>query len=193
MESRPGPVVAVALFLLLVTLGGCRQTHEGWEPPVEETSTRFLQREADEALRWVDAARAGLAESDGPAVERLSAAAQALQRLTLYYLPLVEARERVYNAHRFTYYGESGRAEAELEAVERILDHVVEVGGPRLFKVLTPELDLVGEAKAAIRGAPNEAPELLRELATKLNLATLKGELELPEDWPPEVSPTGQS
>jgi hypothetical protein len=192
MEARPAPCLAFAFFLLLAALGGCRYPHEGWEPPVEETSTRFLQQEADEALRWVDAARAELAASDGPAAERLSAAAQALQRLTRYYLPLLEARERVYNAHRSAYYGESGRAEAEIKAVELILDGVVEVGGPRLLRGLTPALDLVSEAKAAIRGAPNEAPQLLRELAVRLNLATLKGELELHGNWPPESPVVGQ-
>jgi hypothetical protein len=159
---------------------------------VEETSTRLLQQEADEALRFVEAARADLAGSEGPAAERLSEAAQALQRLTLYYLPLLEARERVYNAHRFVYYGETGRAETEINAVEEILDRVVELGGTPLLRALTPALDLVGEAKAAIPGAPNEAPRLLKELAVKLNLATLKGELELPGDWPPQDPATSR-
>jgi len=192
METRPAPLLAVTLSVLLVTVGGCRQTHEGWEPPVEETSTRLLKQEADAALRFVDAARADLVGSEGPAAEHLSSATRALQRLTLYYLPLLDARERIYNAHRFLYYGETGRAERELNAVEQILDHVVEVGGHQLFTVLTPSLDLVGEAKAAIRGAPSEAPRLLKDLAIKLNLATLKGELELPGDWPPQDPATGR-
>jgi hypothetical protein len=186
MKTRPVPLFAIALSFLLVILGGCRRTHEGWEPPVEETSTRLLKQEADEALRFVDAARADLAGSQGPAAEHMSSAVQALQRLTLYYLPLLEARERIYNAHRFLYYGEMGRAERELDAAERILDHVVEIGGHRLFTALAPSLDLVGEAKAAIRGAPDEAPRLLKDLAVKLNLATLKGELELSGGWPPQ-------
>ena len=52
METPPAPLLAVTLSLLLVTVGGCRQTHEGWEPPGEQTSTRLLQQEADAALRF---------------------------------------------------------------------------------------------------------------------------------------------
>jgi hypothetical protein len=151
-----------------------------------------LQQEAEEALHLVDTARATLDQGEDQAAERLVEAAQALERLSRYYLPLLEARERVYNAHRFVYYGETGRAEAEIKRVERILNDVVEVGGQRLFKVLTPALDLVGEAKPAIRGAPEEAPHLLRELAVRLNLASLKGELELSGNWPPESLPPSQ-
>ena len=180
MKTRLSSPLAVALFVVLVGLGGCRQSHEGWEPPVEETSTRFLQQEAEEALRLVDAAYSDLAGTEGPAKGRLSEAADALRRLTVYYLPLLEARERVYNAHRFFYYGESARADAEIKTVEQILDGVVELGGARLLRVLSPAIDLVGEAQAAIHGAPEEVPQLLRDLAIKLNLATLKGELELP-------------
>lgn len=192
METRVAPLLAGALSLLLVTLGGCRQAHEGWEPPVEETSTRLLQQEAEKALHRVESARNALEENEEQAAERLAEASRALERLSRYYLPLLEAKERVYNAHRFVYYGETGRAEAEINRVQRILNGVVEAGGERLFKVLTPALDLVGEAKAAIRGAPEEAPHLLRDLAVRLNLASLKGELELPGDWPQESPPTSR-
>lgn len=187
METRAAPLLACALSLMLVTLEGCREAHEGWEPPVEETSTRLLQQEAEEALQKVDAARMALEKDEEPAAQGLAEASRALERLSRYYLPLLEARERVYNAHRFVYYGETSRAEAEIDRVQRMLNGVVETGGQRLLKVLAPALDLAGEAKAAIRGAPEEAPHLLKDLAVRLNLASLKGELELSGDWPPEA------
>jgi len=188
MRTGSSLLVAAALLVLLVTPGGCRHPHEGWQPPFEVSSTRLLQQEADVALRLVGAARADLAGSNGPADERLSGAVRALERLTVYYLPLLEAKERTYNAHRFLFYGERGRADTELTIVREILDGTVEAGGEPLLELFVPALDLVGEAQAAVRGAPEKAPAILKELAVKLNLMLLKGDLALPDDWPPRTA-----
>ena len=78
---------------LLLLLTGCGRLHQGWEPPLEETSTRFLQQETDEALRLVQAAQEAVATETHHADEDLAGAARALERISLYYLPMLEARE----------------------------------------------------------------------------------------------------
>jgi hypothetical protein len=179
------------MLVLSVLLGlsvGCKQPHPGWEPPLEETSTRFLQKEVDEALQLV---RDALQESreSGQAEDSLRGAVRALSRMSQYYLPLLEARERTYNAHRFFYYGEQLRARAEMETVGTILEGVV-ADGPTLLPVMREALDLVSEAKTAVTANSDEAPELMRMLASKLNYMGLKGKLEVPQGWLAE-SPDG--
>jgi len=172
------------LALLSLLAAGCSQRDAGWEPPLEETSTRVLRTEVDDALRLAREARHDVRSDPDQAAERLDDALRALQRLDEYYLPLVEARERTYNAHRFLYFGEKHRARDEIETVETILDGVAATGGGELQPALKEPLDLVSEAKAAVMATSENAPDLVKSLAIKLNFMALKGRLELPDDWP---------
>jgi hypothetical protein len=169
---------------LLLASQGCKQPHPGWEPPLEETSTRFLQAQVDEALGFVQRAQRDLRGDPGQAEAKLRDAARALERMSGYYLPLLEARERAYDAHRFLYYGETSRARAELEAVEEILDTVAETGGPVLQPALREPLDLASEAKAAVIAGTDNAADSIRTLTILLNQMALRGGLDLPDDWP---------
>lgn len=169
---------------LLLVSWGCKQPHPGWEPPLEETSTRFLGVQVEKALECVHRAERDVRSNPEQAGERLADAVRALERISRYYLPLLEARERAYDAHRFLYYGERYRARTELEAVENTLDSVAETGGAALQPALKKPLDLVSEAKAAVIAGTDTAPDLIKSLAIKLNLMALKGGLELPRDWP---------
>lgn len=179
-------VTAVALLgLILLLTGGCKTPHPGWEPPLEETSTRFLATQVDDALRSLRRARRDVRSKPGDAEGKLDDALRALERMAKYYLPLLEARERTYDAHRFYYYGETRRARAELEAVEEIVDEVAGGGGSPLEAAMKRPLDLVSEAKAAVMAKSDSAPERIKSLAIQLNFMALKGGLELPDDWPP--------
>ena len=109
---------------------------------------------------------------------------RALERMSKYCLPLLEARQRSYDAHRFLYLGEKHRARTEIQAVEHILDEVAEAAGPKLLPAIKEPLDLVSEAKAAVMATSDKTPGLVKSLALKLHYLTLKGELELPDDWP---------
>jgi len=181
---RLGTHHAILVALLLVA-SGCKQPHQGWEPPLEETSTRFLQGQVEEALQLVRASRAVVRNNPEQAEQKLDGSVRALERMSRYYLPLLEARERAYDAHRFLYYGELHRASAEIEAVEKILDNVAKEGGPALQPAMQEPLDLVSEAKGAVLASSKDAPDRIKTLAIKLNLMALKGGLELPDDWPP--------
>jgi hypothetical protein len=182
-KTRSGTHVLV-LGVLLLLPGGCRQPHQGWEPPLEETTTRFLQTEVGEAIKIVRDAQRYVRSKPELADERLDGAVRALERMSKYYLPLLEARERTYDAHRFLYFGEGHRARTELQAVEDILDLVAETGGAELLPAMKEPLDLVSEAKAAVMASSEKAPELIKSLAVKLDQMALKGDLQLPHDWP---------
>jgi hypothetical protein len=188
VSNTRSATTALILGALLLVSGGCRQSHQGWEPPLEATSTRFLQNQVEEALQFVRGARADVLTKPERARQSLDGAVRALRRMSDYYLPLLEARERAYNAHRFLYYGEIRRATTEVEAVEGILDQVAKTGDQRLVASLKEPLDLVSEAKAAVLAASDEAPDLIKSLAIELNYMTLKGKLKIPDDWPPPES-----
>jgi hypothetical protein len=174
----------VVLGTLLLFVGGCKQPHQGWEPPLEETSTRFLQTQVENALRFVRSAQDDVRSNPEKAEQRLLDAVRALEGMSRYYLPLLEARERSYDAHRFLYHGERHRARSEIEAVEKILDTIAAAGGTALQPTMKDPLDLVSEAKAAVIAESENAPELIKSLAIKLNFMALKGQLELHDDWP---------
>ena len=181
--SRHGTQLVI-LGTLLLFAGGCKQPHQGWEPPLEETSTRFLQTQVEKALRFVRSAQDDVRSNPEKVEQRLDGAVRALEGMSRYYLPLLEARERTYDAHRFLYHGERHRARSEIEAVEKILDTVAAAGGTSLQPTMKDPLDLVSEAKAAVIAKSENAPELIKSLAIKLNLMALKGQLELYDDWP---------
>jgi len=177
-EGSAGRRLALVLLTSLLALsGGCERTRQGWEPPLEETSTRFLQTRVDEALRLVNAAREGLGASGGLPQEQLTAAANTLAWISEYYLPLLEARERAYNAHRLYYYGDEAQTASQLDSIERILDEVAAAGGEGLTRELKEPLDLVAELRAAMKGAPEKVPDLLKALAVRLNLMAVRGGL----------------
>jgi hypothetical protein len=178
---RVGLLIVAAFVIGVLTPFPQRGTHEGWEPPLEETSTRFLQDQAEEARRLLDAAREEIRSQTGDPEGQLSVAAQTLERMTLYYLPLLEARERAYDAHRLYYYGEEGRAAAHLDAIEGILDAMANAA-PEIFLELKEPLDLVAEARAGLKATPDDVPRLLKTLAVRLNLMALKGNLLFPDE-----------
>jgi hypothetical protein len=181
----------MVLGVLVLFSGGCRQPHQGWEPPLEETSTRFLQSQVDETLQFVRGAQTAIRVDPEQVEQRLDGAVRTLERMSKYYLPLLEAREHAYNAHRLLYLDAKHRAKTEIQAVEDILGSVAEHGGARILPAIEEPLDLVSEAKAAVMARSDRAPDLIKSLAVKLNYLALKGELEIPENWPPSESGGG--
>ena len=183
MNSMRGFSVLILVGLLLV-LNGCKQPHPGWEPPLEETSTRFLQDEVGEALELIRNARVDVHVDPAQAEGQLVKASRALERVSIFYLPLLEAREHAYDAHRLVYFNQKNRARTHIEAVESILDTMAEKGGPRILPALEEPLGLASEAKAAIMAKSDRAPDHIKSLARKLNYMAWRGELEIPSDWP---------
>jgi hypothetical protein len=178
MSYREG-LPTLYLALLAFFASGCAQQPEGWIPVLEETSVHVLQTKTKTVMAHLQIAREKLRTDPHGAEEALDLADEELKRFSAYTLPLLDARERSYNAYRLYYLGEEDNAAGELDRIEKILVSMAEDGGPPLARELEKPLEMLADAKAAIAADPAEAPEFLRELATRLNLMFLKIELVL--------------
>jgi hypothetical protein len=105
-----------------------------------------------------------------------------LDHLLRYYLPLLDARERSYNAYRHFYLGETDQTLRELDEIEALLLGVSELDDGRLLDEMQDPLEKVEDARAALRVGSGQAADDLEALATTLNFLVLKGELVLPGD-----------
>ena len=165
---------------LLTTLGGllaCSSVEAPGRAVVISPEVPFLDSQVARALGSVHEARSALPADDERAIEALGDAEAALVRLQSYYLPLLEARQRASNAHQLAADGQVTRAQGELEKIEAILLALARAGGEQAGLQVRDPLDLLEEARVALaRNAP-EAPDRLEELAARLELMLLKGEL----------------
>ena len=172
------PSAVSLLFLTLLSLAaGCEQGPEGWTPVLEETSTVFMELETQRLMGHVQRAIETLESDPQGARAELRDAESTLEHLLDYYLPLVDARERAYNAYRrFFLEDEAGVAE-DLAEIEEILTEMAEnAEGQRLL-----EIESLGESVATTRMATaaggGQGQEALESLARRLNQAALKGDL----------------
>jgi hypothetical protein len=167
------------LALLWFSASGCVRQPEKWSPVLEETSVDVLQTKTEKALNHLHVAQEKMQIDPVDAKEALDSAEEDLRSISAYYLPLLDARERSYKAYRFYCLREKKRAVTELDRIEQTLTRMAEDGSPQLVKELDTPLEGIADARTAILADPEAAPELLRELATKLNLMFLKIELVL--------------
>lgn len=182
MIGRSKGFVGAFCGVLLVTFVSCNGSPEGWSPVFEQTSTGFLQTETENVAARVAEARAALDTEPEKASSALAQAEDSLQHLLTYYLPLLEARERSYNAYRHFILDETARTEAELDRVEAILLKVAEGGhGGHLLRELQEPLERLEDARASLDVDADEASQALISLATELNFFLLKGGLVMNE------------
>jgi hypothetical protein len=165
---------------LLTTLGGplaCSSVEAPGRAVVISPEVPFLESQVTRALGSLHEARSTLPADDDRALAALAEAEAALVRLQSYYLPLLEARQRASNAHQLAADGQVTRAQKQLEDIEAILLALARGGGEQTGRQVQDPLDLLEEARVALaRNAP-EAPDRLEELAARLELMLLKGEL----------------
>jgi len=170
----------VLLLVLGCLLAGCGAGHD-WTPGPEETSTRFLDAEVEEALRSLDGVEVALREDPEKVAPTLDDARYPLLRLRDYYLPLLQARGSAYNALRWYYLGKPRRTLGELEAIESILFRINDRGDPQLSRELDSPLETLVDAAAAVRAGRADAPKLLESLGSQIHLMLVKGGLALRE------------
>ena len=170
--------VWTACALTLLALAGCRQAPEGWIPVLEETSTTFLRSATESIAAHVRSARSALPGDPHAASAELIKAESTLDHLLTYYLPLLDARERAYNAYRHHQLGRTAETERELDQIERILIEVAHDGGP-LPRAMTEPLERLEDARAAIEAGTDDAAGALEALALRLNSLLVKGGLVL--------------
>lgn len=166
------------LFLILAGVaGGCQDRPEGWVPVLEETSTGFLEVETGRALEQVRAARETATTDPAGAEDALRAAETSLEHLMVYYLPLLQARERAYNAYRASFLADKGRAMQELARIEELLESMAEATSGAPLQELQSLGEALEDARLAVESGPEEALSALEVLARRLNQAAVKGDL----------------
>lgn len=165
-----GEIRRVLLAALL--LSSC-VSREG-VPVSEEPTAVALQPIAADVLDEVLAARrsAETAERD----RHLELAESGLRKLNEYYLPLLDAKDRAYEAYRL-YYLNPQAIIAELAEIERSLTSIASARGRHVEASIVPALELVAEARAAVDVGSPTAPKHLHDLARRLSYMLLKGEL----------------
>jgi chromosome segregation ATPase len=139
----------------------------------------YLSSEVDRALHSLRDARRDVTAEVPAAREALDEAEAALVRLQAYYLPVLEARQRAFNARLHAVNGELGKAESELGRIEAILLALARSGGEDVGRQIEEPLDLVEEARIALARSSPDAPARLEALAERLELMLFKGDLVL--------------
>ena len=180
--TRPSRQLTLAgAALTLLALAGCNRAPAGWTPVLEQTSTAFLKTETEEVASHVRLARAELPTKPAKAAAELAKAEDGLDHLLTYYLPVLDARERAYNAYRHYQLGRTQETNRELEEVETILMGIAETGHGHLLREMEQPLETLEDARAALDVDSDEATEALRTLAARLNFLLLRGGLVLNE------------
>lgn len=155
-------------------LSSC-QGKEGF-PISEEATAVALKPIATAALDEVRAARRSSETEKAERDEHLQRAESHLRKLTEYYLPLLDARDRAYEAYRL-YYLRPAAVGAELTRIEEILRSIAEARGSRVEASMVDALELVTEARTEIAVDSASASKHLQNLARRLSYMLLKGEL----------------
>lgn len=172
-----GLLLAAVLLVLLLSWLLARDNGNQWVPGPEEASTRFLNIEIERALTAVDAGMAALPADPRAARRSLSEAKAPLLRLRHYYLPLVEARTGAHGALSWYHLGEPQRALDELQRVEEVLLEMSALGDPQLSRELDEALQTVVQARAAVTAKRDDAPGILEDLGSRLNVLLVRGGL----------------
>ena len=179
MKEQTRQLILAGAVLTLLALAGCNRTPAGWTPVLEETSTGFLKTETEEVASRVRLAQADLPANPEKAAAELAKAEAGLDRLLTYYLPVLDARERAYNAYRHYQLGSSKETERELDEVEAILMSIAETEHGHLLRAMEEPLETLEDSRAALDVDSDEATRQLRTLAIRLNNLLLRGGLVL--------------
>jgi hypothetical protein len=144
---------------------------------MEETSTAFLEAETERVLERVRSAREEVLVDPARAEGTLREAEASLEHLTAYYLPLLQARERAYNAYRSFFLDDQGRVARELAKIEGLLEGMAASASGVRLQELQSLAEVLADARMAVESGPEQGRTALEALARALNQAALKGDL----------------
>jgi hypothetical protein len=167
-------------MVALLTLGGlagCQSVEAPGPTAVVSPAVPFLTAEVDRAVQALHEAREALPSDGHRASEALDEAEAALSRLQSYYFPLLETRQRASNARQLAANGDIRRAEAELGHIEETLLALAGSLGGEIGRQVEEPLNLLEDARVALARRSPDAPARLEQLAERLELMLLKGEL----------------
>jgi hypothetical protein len=181
--GMPNVAVRSALALGMGVLAvACGPESGGWPRLVPSPAAPFLSAEVATALDALREGRTALPPDAAAGREALDEADAALSRLKTFYLPVLEASRRAYNAHQLAALGDTERAQGELDRIETILLAAAEAGPLEVARELEEPLDSLEEARVSLASASPETPQRFEWLAERLELILLKGELVLKQD-----------
>ena len=143
----------------------------------EEISTTFLRTETLATLRLVQEAKQKLPDNPGEAIQVLDEAEASLQHITSYYHPLLDAKERTYNAYGLYARGDSARATGELDLIEKGLLSVAEGADESIAAEIKQPMEALADVRVAMTGTQVEAAASFETLARRLNAMLVKGRL----------------
>jgi hypothetical protein len=144
---------------------------------LDETSMVVLRRQTTRVLEEVRKAKQQLGRSEEDVNAALKRAEEDLERLSSYYLPLLEISQRADKAYRLVNTGEREGALKELEVIEaELLAMAKGVGDLDLGALEKPAEDAV-DARLAISRGSEDALEKLDALAIQLRAMLVKGRL----------------
>lgn len=175
--------LALGIVLLLVFFLHLRPTTGGTAgqplpPPTTGTSYRPLTEETERALRAIAEARRSLREDPDAAEAHLQRTATSLRRMRDYYLPLVDARARAYDARFCQLRGDTRRAARELETVEEIF-LAASARDEHVARCLRQPLVTLIQARSEVARGASAAADRIEQLGREVNLLILKGDLAL--------------
>ena len=172
----------VSLSLLVVSsllFVSCRQeAAKPWIPVLEQSGFSYLQDAVSEAQRDVTEATGQLHSGDtDQAVETMQKANHALLKLELYFLPMTEVRQLIYDADRLYYLKRSEETAKKLQQAQALLEQISATGGESVTKALGEIIEMIDNLQRTMKMNPIIVPEKFRLLGEKIDLAVLKGDL----------------
>lgn len=172
----------VSLSLLAVgflLLAACRQEAvKPWIPVLEQSGFSYLQDAVSEAQRDVTEATGQLHSGDADqAIQTMQKANHALLKLELYFLPMTEVRQLIYDADRLYYLKRSEETANKLQQAQALLERISATGGQSVAKTLGDLTEMIDDLQRTMKLNPLIVPEKFRLLGEKIDLAVLKGDL----------------
>jgi len=176
-KARTGAALAAAL-LALGAGAGCSPPRPA---PQQDLSDREVREESARALAAAREARRELPAHPEAAAAALDRALASLECVHYFHLPVVEARDRAFNAARHLARGEKRQALEEVEEIEAVLHEAARGGGPPVSRALARPLDLAAHAARSLEAGSPAAAGNLDALARELNLLEIHSDLAVPE------------
>jgi hypothetical protein len=171
--------ILIFLSAVVLILFACDTRQEPWKPVFEDTSFRYLDYSIQSALESVEKAERQLKENQtADTAASLESVKQICLALKDYYIPLTMVRHQIYDADRFFYLKETGKAKKMLEASRLIIEDINQFaeGAP----IHGAFRDLIFMIDGCILSLDEKTPATsakLKNLGHKVNLMLIKGGL----------------
>ncbi len=187
MKRKSFVFLMMSSFLLSLLSGtsGCRPSErppEPWVPVLEDTSFSYLKDSVSEAVATLEEARKRIRDGEQGSEALLQPAIDSLLKLRLYYVPMTEVRQLVYDADRLFYLKQGQQAQERLNRASEMLVSIATADGLHLEESVNELISMIDDLVVNIQESSASASEKLRDVGHRVNFMCLKGELVLSGD-----------